>query len=218
MKIPRIWRQLHQRHRRLLIQRNLAGKDLPVLDHCNESVLSDADESLSQSNPAEQSVEVQTIGERSLTSLIAELIDLRTKQQCSMQEKTDKAPATGASSTELAAKEGSPAELGLDVEQALAHSALSVRAAPFQPSIDKKKKTQVSQKKGVQGCSPSQMQAAAMQYQAAYAQIQYQAAAQAQMAQLAYLQRFQSAQMAQYQAAYWQAHMNRMKMGQRNAC
>merc|ERR1712151_116405 len=189
-------------------------------DQSEECVSSDNDESLPEGNAEVQLVESHTTEERSLTSLIAELIDLKANRHCNLQGSTDELPVTDAPITELATEDDESANAQLHGD-----SVLNAGAAPFQPSGEKTQKKQASQKKAVAGRAANQAahaqlqyQAALQQYQAMQAQIHYQTAAHVQMTQMAYLQRLQSAQMAQYQyQAACQAQMSKTITGQRRA-
>merc|ERR1712151_1338974 len=188
-------------------------------DQSEECVSSDNDESLPEGNAEVQPVESHTIEERSLTSLIAELIDLKADRHCNLQGSTDELQVTDAPITELATEDDESANAQLHGD-----SVLNAGAAPFQPSREKTQKKQASQKKGVEGRAANQaahaqlQYQAALQYQAMQAQMHYQTAAHVQMTQMAYLQRLQSAQMAQYQyQAACQAQMSKTSTGQRRA-
>merc|ERR1711879_1012482 len=115
-----------------------------------------------------------------MAGLIAELISLRTKENCQTQECAEEDHAAEAIQFPKAQ------------EAKAAPSKLSSDAVPFEPANAKNVMKPKRKKQAVQGAygSPQiHMQAAAMQYQAA----------QAQMAQMAYLHRLRSVQMAHYQ-------------------
>lgn len=146
----------------------------------------------------EHCVEAHEVEETPLADLIADDIHLRAKEACHAQEIAKEAHVDE-STPPVAAREAYAGR-----------SALNADAVPFKPANAKESpKTKRSSKKPVtqdiHGCSTFHLQAAALQYQAA----------QAQMTQMAYLHRYRAAQMAHYQAAYLQAHMNHMKLSQR---
>jgi len=143
----------------------------------------------SGSDCEEPVVESHEVESKSLTSLIADLISLRVKASCPDQEVAEETLPVEVTHAAAAAPETDSVS-----------STLNADAAPFEPTKAKKvpKTKRISKEvpRNIHVCPTDDMQAAAMQYRAA----------QAQMAQMAYLHRLRSAQIAHYQAAYLQAH------------
>lgn len=156
---------------------------------------SDFDEPIVEANPSE---------DKSLTELIADLIQLRGKPDCQPHDEHIADAHAVATISSVAAQEANAT-----------HSTLNVDAAPFEPpKAQNTSKPKRSSKKhaapNTHAYPTSHVQAAALQYQATQAHM-------AQMAQMAYLQRLRSAQLAHYQTAYLQAHVNQMRLAQRYA-
>jgi hypothetical protein len=161
----------------------------------NSGSISDFDEPVVEGNPCGE--------DTSLADLIADLIQLRAKQDCQTQEKAAESNAAESTSG-AAAQEANPVLSTLNAD------ALTFEPAKAQTMSKPKRSSKKHVAQDTYVYSSFYLQAAALQHQATQAQM-------AQMAQMAYLQRLRSAQMAHYQAAYLQAHMNQMRLAQRYA-
>merc|ERR1712048_1440042 len=119
------------------------------------------------------------MGNTSLTSLIADLINLRVKEHCPVEESAGDVRAAEAIEVP-AVPETEAVHSTLNAGAKPFAPALNVGAKPIEPANTKKAVKPKRKKQATQDApGPIQMQVAALQYQAA----------QAQMAQMAYLQR-----------------------------